>query len=339
MATPYRAHGELGDILPDPSRPRLALAFVGFGGVTSFVALVVYHFVPWNHALATALALGGATIILGLAIAGFTSRTATAMVAAVTLALAYVSTGVWLAVLGRPLPAAATWPIRYASIAVGAVALLVLYRRLQQRSYGLPLRLAAVIGAHWAIVRAVSLWVPDAAEVNTVELVARFAWLFLGVGAWQLRRWIGVSVPRAPAATDLGAVVSTRLAVACATFALRLALLDDLQAPVAVLTASLAADAIGATVAFAVEVPAFHRVAPERTKVALVLALLTIVPGLVLVVDPTAGAHLLPFLQLAPVFALVGTVRKHDPQRVPAAFGALVLHVASAILSLFAAFG
>lgn len=338
MAMPYRAHGELGEILPDPARPRLALGLVGVGGVASFVTLVVYHFVPWNHALATALALGGASIILGLAVAGFTSRTATAMIAAVTLALAYLSTGFWVMLLGDALPAEATWPIRYASIAVGAVALLVLYRRLQQRSYGLPLRLAAVLGAHWAIVRAVSLYVPGAAEVSGVELVARFSWLFLGVGAWQLRRWIGVSVPQAPAPSDLGAIVSTRLAVAMATFAVRTALLASIDAPVAVLTASIAADAIGSTVAIAVEIPALHRLAPERTTVALVLALLTIVPGFVLFLDAPAAAHLLPVLQIAPALGLAAVVRKHDARRTPAAFGALVLHVAGALLSIFATF-
>lgn len=334
MATPYRAHGDLGTTLPDPTRARTALGLVGVGGVLSFIALVVFHFTPWDHALATMLALGGATIILGLAIAGWSHRSALAIVAALTLAFAYVSAGPLALSTNVRFAAACTWPVRYASIAASAIALLVLYRRLQRRSFGFPLRLAAIIGAHWALVRLVSLWVDGAAESSDVELLARFSWLFLGIGAWQLRRYLGISLPVAPDASDLGASASTRLAVSGFSFAVRLALLVEQPHEAALVACSIVVDALGIAVACFVEVPAYARVAPERAPVALGTAAVTLVPALLLFSRVPTALWLMPTFQIAPALALTTLIQRKQPEHRRIAVVAVALQVAASILAL-----
>lgn len=334
MATPYRAHGELGATLPDPSRPRLALGLVAVGGALSFASLTTLYFRAWDSTLAVMLALGGAGIILGLGVAGVSNRSVVATVAALVLATAYMNTGVWVAVTGYAMPAVLTWPIRYASIATGAVALLVIHRRLQRRSFGFPLRLAAAVGAHWAIVRAIALYVPGAERCAEVELLARSSWLLLGVGAWELRRYIGVAIPAEPASNDLGPVASTRLAVSMLSFSVRLALLLGTADALARRTCGLAADLVCIAIALAVEVPMLARVAPRRVAVVGTLAALSLTSLLVLAVSATRFVLVAPMIQLAPALALAVVVRRRQSEHFRPAAIALGLHVVTAVVNV-----
>ncbi len=333
MAAPYRAHGELGATLPDPARPRLALGLVAVGGVASFGTLALLYLRPFDVPMAVSLSLSGAAIVLGLAIAGWSSRSLLAVGAAVVLALAYFNGATWTAILGHPLPPTHQWPARYAAIAAGAVALLSVYRRLQRRSFGFPLRVAAVVGFHWATVRGASLFVPGAAECAEVELVARSSWLLLGVGAWQLRRWIGVSLPVEPGPGDLGAVISTRLAAASLSLSVRLALLFGVASLAAIETSSVAADFIGGAVALGVEVPALMRVAPRRITALLALSAFMLTP-ILLVSERSTTLIMLPILQVIPPLLVAAAIRKLQPTHMRVALVALAVQAAAAPVAI-----
>ncbi|CAN5490715.1 hypothetical protein BH09MYX1_BH09MYX1_22130 [soil metagenome] len=331
--TPYRAHGGLGTTLPDPTRARTALGLVAIGGVLSFIALSLAYVFEWSHPMAILLAVGGAATILGLALAGASNRSMVTLVSALVLGAAYVNPTVWGGLLGRSFPIYLTWPIRYACVASGSIALLVVFRRLQRHSFGFPLRLAAIVGGHWALVRVVSLYVPHAEESGEVALLARTSWLLLGLGAWQLRRYIGVSLPTEPEEDDLGAAASTRLAVAALSLFVRIALVVGYSSTQAMRTCSAAADVIAGIVLVAVEVPTLSRLEPKRAKLYAAFAVVALLP-IVLVRQSSLVLVVLPFLQIAPAFVLSRTVRAKEPVHRKSANLALGLQIAAAIASI-----